>query len=40
MNITANITGIKYKIFLKEDLKSIDIKDFNINKSPRVLTKG
>ena len=34
MNITGKITGIKYKIFLAEDLKIIDIKDFNINRMP------
>ena len=34
MDITGNITGIKYKILLKEDFKNINIKDFNINESP------
>jgi hypothetical protein len=34
MEITGKITGIKYKIFLSEDLKSIDIQNFNINTCP------
>lgn len=34
MNITAKITGIKYRISLSENLKNIDINDFNINESP------
>ncbi len=31
MNITAKITGIKYKVFLSDSLKEIYIFDFNIN---------
>ena len=38
MDITANITGIKYKIFLQEKLKNINIKDFNINECPAYCT--
>lgn len=34
MNIAGQITGIKYKIRLSEDLKEIAIKDFDINTSP------
>ena len=34
MDITGKITGIKYKIFLAEDLKTVDIEKFNINESP------
>ncbi|MDR1680143.1 MAG: hypothetical protein LBR81_10290 [Prevotellaceae bacterium] len=34
MNITGKITGITYKVSLAETLKTIDIKDFNINESP------
>jgi hypothetical protein len=34
MDITGKITGLKYKIFLTEELKTIDIKNFNINGSP------
>jgi len=34
MNIKGKITGIKYKVSLVETLKTIDIKDFNINESP------
>lgn len=34
MNITGKITGIKYKIFLSDTLKEINISDFNINESP------
>ncbi|MDR2064234.1 MAG: hypothetical protein LBP85_00775, partial [Prevotellaceae bacterium] len=34
MNIAGKIAGIKYKIFLEEKLKSVDIRDFNINESP------
>jgi len=34
MDITGKITGIKYKISLAENLKIVDIKDFNINESP------
>ena len=37
-DITGNITGIKYKIFLKEELKNIDINNFNINESPAYCT--
>ncbi|MDR1698640.1 MAG: hypothetical protein LBR75_02290, partial [Prevotellaceae bacterium] len=34
MDIKGKITGIKYKVSLAETLKTIDIKDFNINESP------
>lgn len=34
MNVTGRITGIKYKILLSDDLKEIDIKDFDINETP------
>ena len=34
MNIVGKITGIKYKVLLAEDLKEIDIKDFDINDAP------
>jgi hypothetical protein len=34
MNITGKITGIKYKILLSEELKEVDIKDFDINTAP------
>lgn len=34
MNLVGKITGIKYKIILSENLKKVDIKDFNINESP------
>jgi len=34
MNIEGQITGIKYKIFLSEDLQTVDIEKFNINKIP------
>ncbi len=34
MNITGKITGIKYKIFLSDTLKEINISDFNINECP------
>jgi hypothetical protein len=34
MNITGKITGIKYKILLAEELKEVDIKDFDINTTP------
>ena len=34
MNIEGKITGIKYKVILSEDLKEIDIKNFNINEAP------
>ena len=36
MNIKGKITGIKYKIFLAEDLKTVDIDNFNINESMRI----
>lgn len=40
MNITGKITGIKYKIFLAEDLETIDINKFNINNvTPFCLVK-
>jgi hypothetical protein len=31
MNITGKITGIKYKVILSENLKNVDIKNFDIN---------
>ena len=34
MELTANITGINYKLVLSEELKNIDILDFNINEAP------
>ncbi len=34
MNIKGKITGIKYKLFLSEDLQNININDFDINKCP------
>jgi hypothetical protein len=34
MNITGEITGIKYKVILSEELQIVDIADFNINKVP------
>jgi hypothetical protein len=34
MEITGKITGIKYKVSFAENLKSIDIGNFNINESP------
>ncbi|MDR1552742.1 MAG: hypothetical protein LBS69_04680 [Prevotellaceae bacterium] len=34
MNITGKITGIRYKIFLNENLQTVDIKGFNINECP------
>lgn len=34
MNIIGKITGIKYKILLKEDLNEIAIHNFDINKIP------
>jgi len=34
MNVTGQITGIKYKVFLFENLQTVDIGKFNINKSP------
>jgi hypothetical protein len=33
MKITGKITGIKYKAFLAENLRVLDIKNFNISKS-------
>ena len=33
MDIKGKITGIKYKVLLAETLKTVDIKDFNINES-------
>ncbi len=33
MEVKGKITGIKYKILLSEELKAIDMKDFNINES-------
>lgn len=34
MNIVGKITGIKYTLFLSEDLKQIDFKNFDINEVP------
>jgi len=34
MNITAKITGIKYKILLSEDLQMVEFDNFNINQTP------
>jgi hypothetical protein len=34
MNIIGKITGLKYKILLSDELKEIDIKDFNVNEIP------
>ncbi|MCD9186156.1 MAG: hypothetical protein LUM44_06970 [Pyrinomonadaceae bacterium] len=34
MNIVGKITGIKYKILLAEELKELNLTDFNINESP------
>ena len=34
MNITGKITGLKYKVLLTEDLRVIEIKNFNINEMP------
>ncbi|VBB48330.1 conserved hypothetical protein [uncultured Paludibacter sp.] len=34
MNVTGNITGIKYKIFLTENLKEINLDVFDINTVP------
>jgi len=34
MNITAEITGIEYKIYFTNELKKCDFKDFDINKIP------
>jgi len=34
MDINGKITGIKYKVSLAENLKNIDIVNFNINESP------
>ncbi|HNW83136.1 MAG TPA: hypothetical protein PKG52_09620, partial [bacterium] len=34
VNIFGGIKGIKYKILLIEDLKKIDIGQFNINSAP------
>ncbi len=34
MEITAKITGIKYKVKLANELKKIDFKEFDINKIP------
>jgi hypothetical protein len=34
MNIVGTVTGVKYKILLTDDLKEVDIKDFDINKVP------
>lgn len=34
MNITGKITGLKYKVLLSDSLKTIDIKNFDVNKIP------
>ncbi len=34
MNIVGKITGIKYKVLLADDLKEIDIENFDINDAP------
>jgi len=34
MDIEGKITGIKYKVLLAETLKTVDIRNFNINESP------
>ena len=34
MNITGNITGIIYKVLLADDLKKVEITDFDINNVP------
>ena len=34
MDIKGKITGIKYKVSLAETLKTVDIRNFNINESP------
>lgn len=34
MNITGKITGIKYKVYLADDLQKIDLTSFNINRVP------
>ena len=34
MNIIGKITGIKYKVILSENLKKVDIKNFDINEAP------
>ncbi len=34
MDIVGKITGIKYSVFLNNDLKQIDLENFNINKVP------
>ena len=34
MDIKGKITGIKYKIFLSEDLQTVEIGNFNINQVP------
>ncbi|MDQ4123497.1 MAG: hypothetical protein M3209_18835 [Acidobacteriota bacterium] len=34
MNIVGKITGIKYKILLSDELKTVDIENFDINEMP------
>ncbi|MDR0304342.1 MAG: hypothetical protein LBH98_06195 [Chitinispirillales bacterium] len=34
MEITGKITGIKYKALLSEDLQTVEINKFDINKVP------
>lgn len=34
MNISAKITGIKYKVICTDDLKELNFRDFNINAVP------
>jgi len=34
MEISGKIRGLHYKVILFEDLKEIDLKQFNINEAP------
>lgn len=34
MNIVGKIKGIKYKVFLTEDLQKVELKNFDVNKIP------
>ncbi len=34
MNITGKITGLKYKVLLSDALKTVDIKDSDVNQTP------
>ena len=42
MNIVGKITGVTYKVLLTEDLKEVEIKNFDINEMPSscLLTKN